>query len=362
MQSPRIRFRRRRLAALLLALALAAGARPALATALRTFRFSTHTMGTTATLTLVGEDSLALAPLAQRALASFQRVDSLMSNWTRTSEVARINAGLDATVGGAPLALEPETARVLGAALAVAAASEGAFDITVEPFVRLWGFLGGTKRVPSAAEIAALRPQVGHALLVLDSTGGLAAARAGVRIDLGGIAKGYAVDCLRDSLLALGVRDALVDLSGNIALLGTPPGRAAWRLGLRDPADREATLGTLRLPRPAVATSGDYEQFFAADGKRYGHILDPRTGWPVDSLASATVVMDSAMQADAWATALCVLGPSAARRLARERVDLEAILVERRTDGPDLIWVEESLAASFSLEPALAERYALRRF
>jgi len=332
------------------------------ANAARAFRFSTRTMGTTATLTLVGSDSLALAPLAQRALASFQRVDSLMSNWTRTSEVARINAGLDATVGGRPLALEAETARVIEAALAVAAASEGAFDIPVEPLVRRWGFLGGTKRVPSPAEIAALRPQVGHALLVLDSIGGLAATRPGVRIDLGGIAKGYAVDCLRDSLLAMGLRDALVDLSGNIARLGTPPGRGAWRRGLRDAAEREATLGTLRLPRPAVATSGDYEQFFAADGKRYGHILDPRTGWPVDSLASVTVAMDSAMQADAWATALCVLGPSAARRLAHEREDLEAILVERRAEGPDLIWVEEALSDAFSLDPALAERYALRRF
>jgi len=329
---------------------------------LRTYRFVAPTMGTQATLTLVGEDSLALAPCAARILGNLARVDSLMSNWTHTSEVARINGALDATVGGAPLALEPETARVLAAALAVAAASEGAFDITVEPLVRLWGFLGGPKRVPSAAEIAALRPRVGRALLALDPASGLAAARAGVRIDLGGIAKGYAVDCLRDSLLAMGMRDALVDLSGNIALLGAPPGRDTWRLGLRDPADREATLGTLRLPRPAVATSGDYEQFFAADGKRYGHILDPRTGWPVDSLASATVVMDSAMQADAWATALCVLGPSAARRLARERHDLEAILVERRDEGPDLVWVEEGLAASFSLDPALAERYALRRF
>jgi thiamine biosynthesis lipoprotein len=331
----------------------------------RAFRFATRTMGTTATLTLVGTDSLALAPLAARALACFARVDSLMSNWTRSSEVARLNGGLDGTVDGAPLAVEPETARVIAAALAVAAESDGAFDPTVEPLVRLWGFLGGEKRVPAAGEIAALLPSVGAEQLRWDAEASqLAARRSGLRLDLGGIAKGYAVDCVRDTLLALGLRDALIDLSGNIALFGAPPGREAWRLGIRDPVDREATLGRLSLPRAAVATSGDYEQFFAADGKRYGHILDPRRGWPVDSLASVTVVMDSATLADAWATALTVLGPTAARRLARARLDMDVILIERRpaAQGPDLVWVEESLAANFSLAPTLSTRYSLRRF
>jgi FAD:protein FMN transferase len=331
----------------------------------RPIRFSTRTMGTQATLTLVGTDSLALAPLAARAMASFARVDSLMSNWTSSSEVARINGALDGTVGGGPLALESETARVIAAALRVAAASEGAFDPTVEPLVRLWGFLGGAQQVPDSAAIAALLPEVGFRQLRLGEAGdGLSAQRPGLRLDLGGIAKGYAVDCVRDTLLALGVGDALIDLSGNIALLGAPPGREAWRLGLRDPADRATTLGRLSLPRAAVATSGDYEQFFAQDGKRYGHILDPRRGWPVDSLASVTVVMDSATLADAWATALTVLGPAAARRLAAARPDMDVILVERRpeAEGPDLIWVEESLATRFSLDPAQAERYDLRRF
>lgn len=349
-------------ASLLILLLLAGGA--ARAPQAQVIRFSARTMGTTAMLTLVGTDSLALAPVAVRVLGSFARVDSLMSNWTRRSEVARLNGALDATVAGAPLAVEPETARVLAAALAVAAASEGAFDITVEPLVRLWGFLGGEKRVPAATEIAALLPAVGHRHLQLDAAGQLRALRAGVRIDLGGIAKGYAVDCLRDSLAALGVENALVDLSGNLALRGRRPDGEPWRVGLRDPADGSRTLGTLRLPRPAVATSGDYEQFFAAGGKRYGHILDPRTGWPVDSLASVTVVMDSAMQADAWATALTVLGPTAARRLAAARQDMDVILIERRppTAGPDLIWVEESLATHFTPAAPLPSQYRLRRF
>jgi thiamine biosynthesis lipoprotein len=358
--------RRLRLTLASLRILLSLAAVPAYASAESTgpLRFSMRTMGTSATLTLVGTDSLALAPLAARAMASFARVDSLMSNWTRTSEVARLNGGLDGTVAGEALRVEAETGRVIAEALRVAAASGGAFDPTVEPLVRLWGFLGGAQRVPAPTEIAALLPAVGHRHLELDAAGQMRARRAGVRVDLGGIAKGYAVDCVRDTLLALGVRDALVDLSGNLALLGAPPARPAWRIGLRDPADREATLGRLELPRPAVATSGDYEQFFAEDGKRYGHILDPRRGWPVDSLASVTVVMDSATLADAWATALTVLGPAAARRLARERTDMEVLLVERRPAGagPDVIWVEEPLAAAFTPAPGLAGRYALRRF
>jgi len=356
---------RSRLAACALLLLLAALGGAAAAEGARPIRFMVRTMGSTATLTLVGADSLALAPLAARAMANFARVDSLMSNWTRSSEVARINGALDGTVTGTPLTLEPETARVIALALRVAAESEGAFDPTVEPLVRLWGFLGGAKQVPEPAAIAALLPSVGFGRLRLDpDRGSLAALRSGLRLDLGGIAKGYAVDCVRDSLVAFGVQDALIDLSGNIALLGTRPGRSAWRLGLRDPADRAATLGTLTLPRAAVATSGDYEQFFAQDGQRYGHILDPRRGWPVDSLASVTVVMDSATLADAWATALTVLGPTAARRLAAARRDMDVILVERRpeAEGPDLIWVEASLAAAFSLDPGQAGRYGLRRF
>jgi thiamine biosynthesis lipoprotein len=271
---------------LVLALVLAAGAAHAGEDV--TARFSLRTMGTTATLTLAGPDSSALAPLASRALRNFERVDSLMSNWTATSEVARLNRALADAAPYEALAAEHETGRVLGAALHIAAASGGAFDPTVEPLVRLWGFLGGRPTRPDSTDIHAVLSRVGHRALVWNAARrALQPAHAGLQIDLGGIAKGYAVDCVRDSLTRMGVTDALVDLSGNIAQLGSPPGREHWRLGLRDPAHRDATLGTLTLTRSAVATSGDYEQFFAADGRRYGHILDPRTGWPADSLASS---------------------------------------------------------------------------
>ncbi|MCB1161324.1 FAD:protein FMN transferase [bacterium] len=328
-----------------------------------TARFSMRTMGTTATVTLAGADSSALAPLAARALRTFARVDSLMSNWTTTSDVARLNRALADAEPYDALPVGPETSKVLEAALHIAAASGGAFDPTVEPLVRLWGFLGGRPTRPDSADIQALLPRVGHRALAWDAPRRvLQPARAGLQIDLGGIAKGYAVDCVRDSLQKMGVTDALIDLSGNIAQLGSPPGREHWRLGLRDPANRDATLGTLTLTRAAVATSGDYEQFVAADGRRYGHILDPRSGWPADSLASVTVVMDSAMDADAWATALCVMGPAAAKKLAAARDDMDVILVERREDGPDLIWVEASLAGSYSMSSGDGAGYRLHRF
>lgn len=360
---PRLPPMRKQLLPLLLLAPLLAAGGPVRVGEDITARFTMRSMGTTATLTLAGPDSSALAPLAARALRNFERVDSLMSNWTATSEVARLNRALaDATPYDA-LAVQPETGRVLGAALHIAAASGGAFDPTVEPLVRLWGFLGGRPARPDSAAIDAVLPRVGHRALAWDAPRRvLQPARAGLQIDLGGIAKGYAVDCVRDSLMRMGVTDALIDLSGNIAQLGSPPGREHWRLGLRDPAKPDATLGTLTLTRSAVATSGDYEQFVAADGRRYGHILDPRTGWPVDSLASVTVVMDSAMEADAWATALCVMGPAAARRLAAARDDMDVILVERRENGPDLLWVESSFAGRFTMHSGETSGYRLHRF
>lgn len=349
-----------RMRLVLLALLVLSPADPARADATPSaWRFATRCMGTAAELTLVGTDSLALAPLAARAMASFHRVDSLMSNWTRTSEVARLNR----KAGRGELTVEPETAHVLAAALRVAAESGGAFDITVEPLVRLWGFLGGTPHRPPAADIAALLERVGYERIEFDAaTRTLSFDRPDLRVDLGGIAKGYAVDCVADSLAALGVENALVNLSGNIALLGAPPGRPSWRLGLRDPEGEVASLGTLLPPRAAVATSGDYEQFVVDDGRRFGHILDPRTGWPVRELASVTVIADRAVDADAWATALCVLGPEAARRLARAREDLAVILVERAESGPHTLWVEAPLADAFRLDPSLSDRFRLRTF
>lgn len=210
-------------------------------------------MGTYVNVTIVTADSAATAPRARSALATLRLVDSLMSNWTRTSEVARVNR---VAASGATL-VHPRVARVLDAALQVCRQSDGAFDITVEPLVRLWGFLGGRRRVPSATEVEAASRLVGSGQLDFDlAAGTLRFARTGVQIDLGEIAKGYAVDEAIATLRDGGVSDALVDISGNLYALGTPAGADHWRIGIRDPRDRIPYFARLPLNEEGISTSG----------------------------------------------------------------------------------------------------------
>lgn len=319
--------------------------------------FRTSTMGTWASLTLVTADSAAVAGPARQALQSLHRVDSLMTNWTTISEVARLNR--EAASGGT--SVHPEVLDVLLTARRVGTASGGAFDLTVEPLVRAWGFLGGTPRVPADDEIAAALGVVGWRHVRLDSAAStLTLDDPGVRLDLGGVAKGYGVDRAAALLAASGVSNALVDLSGNMMLMGSPPGRSHWNIGIRNPDTDGPHMGRLALTGVALATSGNYEQFVSRDGRRYGHILDPRSGWPAEGLESVTVITARAVDADAWATALLVMGPASARDLASRRDDLAVVLLERTPAGDAILWVESALRDAFT--PASIPDLELRFF
>jgi thiamine biosynthesis lipoprotein len=317
-------------------------------------------MGTYANVIIVTADSAAGALQARAAHAALAFADSLMSNWTATSEVARINR----EGGSAGTPVHPEVARVLQAALEAWRDSEGAFDITVEPLMRAWGFLGGPRRVPSQAELDSAFAHVGARWLVFDPAArSLRFGRKGMKIDLGGIAKGYAAQAAAARLAELGVRDALVDVSGNMAALGRAAHAGSWRIGIRDPRDRMPYVARLAfLPGEAVSTSGNYEQFVAADGKTYGHIMDPRTGRPAGGLLAVTVLAPNAMLADAWSTALFVLGPAEAKRRAGARADLTAVLIEPGADGVDTVWVESSLRGRFELEARAGGRFRVEYF
>jgi thiamine biosynthesis lipoprotein len=351
--------RQRTILLLMLAACLSCAGAPESAAEKRHVAFRTKTMGTWAALTLVTADSAAVAGLAYQSLVVLHRVDSLMSNWTDRSDVARINR--EAPAGAT--AVHPEVSRVLGFAQAVYAESGGAFDITVEPLVRAWGFLGGSPRVPSQSEIDDVLVHVGQDKLRFDAeAGSVAFTDARLRIDLGGIAKGYGIDEVAAKLREFGVTDALADLSGNMVAIGNAATHPGWTVGVRDPAGRVPYLARLHLFDQAIATSGDYEQFVDSDGVRYGHILDPRTGWSARGLSSVSVVSANAMTADAWATALFVLGPEAARQIAAQREDLDVVLVEPVEDGPDIIWVEASLADRFEPVEGVSAIVNIRTF
>jgi thiamine biosynthesis lipoprotein len=325
----------------------------------RSVAYFGRAMGTYTRIVLVTPDSVASLPLAQEGQASFQRIDSLMTNWTTTSEVARINreAALGAT------RVQAEVARVIDLSIKTWRESDGANDITVEPLMRVWGFLGGKPHVPDPAEAAAAYQKVGADKLAFDArAASLRFTNPETKIDLGGIAKGYSVDVVADTLRARGVAEALVEISGNMRALGHPLDAPAWRIGIRDPRDRMPYFARLPLlPGEGISTSGKYEQFVAQGGKTYGHIMDPRTGQPADGLISVTVVAPSAMMADAWDTPLFVLGPAGARRKLKERDDISAILVAPG-DGMDTVWVERTLEHRFTLEPHAEKMFVVRYF
>jgi thiamine biosynthesis lipoprotein len=325
----------------------------------RPVAFRTKTMGTWATLTLVTSDSSSVADLAYRSLLVLHRVDSLMSNWTQTSDVARINRNAFAR----DVTVHPEVATVLEMAQRVTRDSDGAMDITIEPLVRLWGFLGGPRRVPTQAEITDALRAVGPDKLRFDpARKTIRFSDINTKIDLGGIAKGYGVDHVADGLRRAGTTDALVDLSGNMVALGSAAGKNGWTVGIRDPSNRAPYLGTIQLHNEAISTSGSYEQFIDADGKRYGHIIDPRTGWPAQGLVSVTVVSPSATLCDAWDTGLFVLGSEKARALAKSHDEFAIVIVEPRADGGFVVWVEEALRPRFKVESGAQNTITLHYF
>jgi thiamine biosynthesis lipoprotein len=348
------------------ALTLSAAPRPAApagdastASAARTIPFRTRTMGTWGTVNIATTDSVAVADPALASLLVFHHVDSLMSNWTETSEVARINR----EAGKGTITIDREVADVIARSLDVSQATHGAEDITVEPLVRLWGFLGGTPHVPKREEVTSVLPRIGYQKIRLDAkTPAIALSRDDVRIDLGGIAKGYAVDGAAAVLRKAGVTNALVDLTGNMMAMGSAPGHDGWVVGVRNPASKDAHLLRVRLRDEAISTSGNYEQFIDEDGKRYSHIMDPRTGWPAQGVSSVTVVAKSALTCDAWDTGLFVLGSEKARQLAKSRDDIAIIVIEPAAGGRFLIWIEESLRKNVEIDASTPASADVRYF
>lgn len=260
------------------------------------------------------------------------RVDRAMSTYRGASELSRFNRRASTE----PFRLSAETFAVFAAAQAVSEASAGAFDITVGPLVAAWGFGPALPAAPPSAEtIAALRARSGWRNLVLDpARRSVRKKLPGIACDLSAIAKGRAVDLVSQALARLGCANHLVEIGGEVRALGRNGEGEPWRIGIETPDGKgRGVRRILPLSGAAVATSGDYRNFREIDGKRYAHVIDPRSGRPAaHRTASVTVIHPSAMWADAYATAILVLGETAGLAFA-EREGLAALLLLRRPDG-----------------------------
>lgn len=259
------------------------------------------------------------------AFDEVDRLESILSVWREDSDVQRLNAA----AGRGPVPVGPDTRAVLRAAEEASRLTDGAFDVTFGVLSDVWRFdHDQDNRVPSPSEVTARLPLVDHAAVVVDEASGTAEIRrAGVRVHLGGIGKGYAVDRAVAILLNAGFHDFLIQAGGDLYAAGRR-GDRAWRVGLQDPrGGPDDSFATIELKDETFSTSGDYERFFMQDGLRYHHLLDPRTGQPARACRSVTVLARSALAADWLSTGVFILGPERGMALIEALPDTEAVIV-----------------------------------
>jgi thiamine biosynthesis lipoprotein len=293
-------------------------------------------MGTLVEITVAHESEVEARLAISDAMLELQRSDDLMSHYKSGSLISKLNrAGAKSKVH-----VGEEVFQLLRDAVSISRASRGAFDVTILPVEVLWGFDSGG-RVPTTEMINEKLPLVGYEMIDFnDSEHSVGLEAPGMGVDLGGIAKGWAVDHAMEKITLHGIRNAIIDAGGDLRIIGGRPGKEFWRIGVQHPREQGALLAAFDLRDTAIVTSGDYERFFVADGVRYHHILDPSTGQPARGCQSVTVIAPTAAEADACATAAFVLGPEKGLAFLRSRHGVRGFIVG--ADGA-LHWSDESL-------------------
>jgi thiamine biosynthesis lipoprotein len=282
-------------------------------------KFSGATMGTTWRVIVADPPhDLRRQALASEIRGILARVDKRMSTWRGNSEVTLYNS----RPHGTATPISSETAAVIAGSLRISRLSSGAFDPTIGPAVRLWGFgpEGSTAELPSQGAVDDALARTGaHYVNLSPGLPVLSKGRTGLEIDLSGIAKGFSVDLISRRLSARGLRNHLIEVGGELRASGVNPEGAPWRIGVEKPMlGSPSVQRVIAMREGAVATSGDYRNFFTQEGALYSHVIDPRTGRPVThALTSVTVVAASCMEADALSTAMMVMGPDAGHAFAR---------------------------------------------
>jgi thiamine biosynthesis lipoprotein len=287
-------------------------------------------MGSELKLTAAGANERVALDAFEAVFAEFERLESLMSTWRPGSDIARLN---DAA-GVQPVAVSPEVLEVLEISQQVSEWTDGMFDVTFGALTALWKFdHDQDNSIPDAASIRERLPLINYRDVVIDARARTAfLRRKGMRVNLGGIGKGYAVDRAAVILRERGVRDFMIQAGGDLYVSGRR-GDRPWRLGIRDPrgpADR--IFAAIELADGTFSTSGDYERAFVKNGRRYHHILDPRTGQPAARCRSVTLVTPRAVLADALAKGVFILGPEAGMALIERLPSVEGVIVSARND------------------------------
>ena len=288
-----------------------------------TVKQSLEVMGTLAEVTVVATNSQTAQAAIEAAYTRLEDVNRLMSDYLNDSEIGRLNK----LPAGERLAVSSETFAVLKKAREISLLSGGAFDITCRPLVELWKRAGKKNKLPDRAAIKKTLARVGFNKLQWDEpTRNISFTVENMQIDLGGIAKGYALDLAAQALKKAGISSGLIDLGGDVLAIGSQADGRTWRIGIQHPFQK-GLIAKLALIDRTVATSGNQQRFFIIEGNKYSHIIDPRSGWPAVQATSVTVIAPHGITADTWATAFSILTVEQGKLLAGKLPNLGVMWV-----------------------------------
>ena len=313
---------------------------------LKLFKKAILSMGTVFEVSVYTRDGYKAEKAFNNVFNDINRLDDMMSNYKDDSELSKINE----SAAREPISCSSELAYIIEQSLNYGDITNGAFDITIGPLMKVWGFFKFKKdgRIPEKGELNSELKSVSYKNIDIRETveksflkgakivKTISFKNTDTQIDLGGIGKGYAVDSAVRVLKGSGIKSALINFAGNIYAYGRPPERQSWVIGMQNPRKSEDIIGSFEIKNRAVSTSGDYEKYFIIDGERYSHIIDPRTGRPVKGVVSVTIVADTATRADALSTGVFVLGLDKGMELIEKLSDVEGVIIYEDSNSDEL--------------------------
>lgn len=285
-------------------------------------------MDTLVTITVVSDSGDVAEKAIDKAFEKIKRLDGLINFFSEKSELSSINSN----AGVSPVKVSPETLDLIEKAVYASEKTEGAFDATIGPVITQWNFSdAAAQKVPDVELIKEKRRLVNYRKITIDrDRETVYLTEKGMLLDLGGIAKGYAADAAVEELKKQGIISGLVAASGDIRAFGLKPGDKGWMIGIRNPRAKgkdDEIMATIELKNMAISTSGDYERFFIKDGKRYHHLIDPKTGYPSDRCRSVSVMTADGVYTDSFATAVFILGKDRGMQVL-QKMGFEGIIVD----------------------------------
>ena len=327
---------------------------------MQTVTAACNAMATRFEMVLHGENAIALRAAADEAFQLIERLHAQLSLYLPSSEVSFINRH----AARRPVRVEPGLFRLLQLAQRIHQETRGAFDITIAPLLRCWGFMGGTGKLPTPEAVSKARAKVGMQHVVLDEVHSTVRFdREGMMLDLGSIGKGYALELATETLLEAGVQNALLHGgTSTVCAIGKPPDAESWKVAISAPpvvqdsdprrqsvshanaAGREPPMAVVSLENESLSVSGVHGKSFTVDGETYGHVIDPCTGAPAQGALTAVVVLPSATETDAFSTALLLAGMAGQAEVARLRPNMRTLVAERNRETGELVVATRHLA------------------